>query len=216
MFEYVKKLNPHIPFYHVNSPEFLQFGRIVTTLDTEQIVAAAKKIKNPADGSAYLPSVDSFEALSIAKVVKNEIFGSLPAQMGYCWGHNTCYDATEWHKGCELNIAVTPLVLILGHVWDVEDSKIDSAQFVAFYLPAGTAVEIFETTLHYCPCEVEETGFGCVVALPFGTNTELEIEPKNKMLFKKNKWILCHSDSKSLIEKGVVAGLEGTMLEIKY
>ncbi|MBQ5909896.1 MAG: DUF4867 family protein, partial [Bacteroidaceae bacterium] len=100
---------------------------------------------------------------------QNEFFGSLPAQLGYCWGHNNLMNATEWHTCSEINIAVTPLVLILGHVWDVKEDKIDSSMFQAFYLPKGTAVEVYATTLHFCPCEVSEEGFGCVVALSQGT-----------------------------------------------
>ena len=216
MLEHLKKLNPDIQFYDVYSPEFSTFGRIIKALDTDELIGEAKKIENPAEGSSYLPSVESFEALRIAETVENEIFGSLRTQVGYCWGHNSRFNATEWHKGSELNVAVTPLVLILGHVWDIEDGKIDSSKFAAFYVPAGTAVEVYETTLHFCPCEVDAHGFGCIVALPYGTNTNLEITPENKILFRKNKWLLCHNDNKALIEKGVVAGISGINYEIKY
>ena len=140
----------------------------------------------------------------------------MDSQLGYCWGHSNFLNATEWHKGSEINIAITPLVLILGHVWDIVDGKIDSSDFTAFYLPAGTVVEVYETTLHFCPCEVEQSGFGCVVGLPEGTNTNLETKVENKMLFRKNKWLICHVDNKALIEKGVVAGITGTNYEIKY
>lgn len=32
--------------------------------------------------------------------------------------------------------------------------------------PAGTAVEVYATTLHYAPCHVEETGFQVAIVLP--------------------------------------------------
>ena len=216
MLESLKKLNPDIKFCDVHSPEFLTFGKVLTSLDTTEIIAQAQKIENPAAGSSYLPSLDAFEDLSIAATVKNEVFGSMPTQMGYCWGHNNFLGATEWHKSSELNIAVTPLVLILGHIWDIKQGKIDSSDFTAFYLPAGTVVEIYETTLHFCPCEVDKNGFGCIVGLPYGTNTELEILPIDKILFRKNKWLICHIDNKALIEKGVLPAITGTNYKIEY
>ena len=176
----------------------------------------AEKIENPAEGSSYVPLEESFKALKISEEIEKEYFGTLPSQMGYCWGHNTMMNATEWHTSSEINIAVTPLVLILGHVWDIENGKIDSSAFKAFYLPKGTAVEVYSTSLHFCPCQVNDNGFGCVVGLPDGTNTPLEKEVKDKMLFRKNKWIISHVENTPLIEKGVVAGITGKNFEIKY
>jgi len=216
MLENLKKLNPEIKLVEVNSPEFATFGRVIKNLDISEITKVAEKIENPESGSSYLPSVEEFEKLSIAKTIKNEFFGTMDSQLGYCWGHSNFLNATEWHKGSEINIAITPLVLILGHVWDIVDGKIDSSDFTAFYLPAGTVVEVYETTLHFCPCEVEQSGFGCVVGLLEGTNTNLETTVENKTLFRKNKWLICHVDNKALIEKGVVAGITGTNYEIKY
>ena len=90
-----------------------------------------------------------------------------------------------------------------------KSEKIDSSQFKAFYLPKGTAVEIYATTLHFCPCEVQNDGFGCVVGLPLDTNTPLEINPDDPLLFRKNKWIMAHEDNDGLIKKGVVSGIYG-------
>lgn len=216
MLENLKKLNPDIKLYDVDSPEFSTFGRLIKNIDVTEIISTAKQIENLENGSSYLPTVEAFEKLDIAKTIKNEFFGSMPAQVGYCWGHSNFLNATEWHTSSEINIAVTPLVLILGHIWDIKDDKIDSLSFKAFYLPAGTAVEIYATSLHFCPCEVEKSGFGCVVGLPQGTNTNLEITPENKMLFRKNKWILAHIENETLINRGVVAGITGTNYEIKY
>lgn len=215
MLENLKKLSPDVAFYDVSDKEFAYFGRIIE-LDTAEIIETAKKIENPENGSSYLPSVEDFEKLDIAETIKNEYYGSLPTQIGYCWGHNTMMNATEWHTSSEINIAITPLVLILGHIWDIEDGKIDSSKFKAFYLPAGTAVEVYATSLHFCPCEVDKNGFGCVVGLPAGTNTNLEIETKDKLLFRKNKWIIAHVENETLINRGVKPGITGTNYEIKY
>lgn len=212
----LKKMNPEIEFYDVRDKEFSTFGRIIKELNAEEIIKTAKKIKNPEQASSYMPSCKEFEALNIATEIKNRFFGTLPTQVGYCWGHSNFMNATEWHTSSEINIAVTPLVLILGHIWDIQDGEIDSSKFKAFYLPAGTVVEIYATTLHFCPCQVSDEGFGCVVALPEGTNTDLTIEKKDPLIFRKNKWIISHIENKTLINRGVVPGITGTNYEIKY
>ena len=216
MLNLLKEKNNDIRLYSVEDREFASFGRIIKNIDVAEIVAAAKKIPNPQSGSSYLPSVEDFEILPIAGEIENEFFGTLPAQIGYCWGNSNFLNATEWHTSSEINIAVTPLVLILGHIWDIKDGKIDSSDFKAFYLPAGTAVEVYSTSLHFCPCEVEKGGFGCVVALPSGTNTDLTTKTADPLLFRKNKWIIAHVDNETLINRGVVAGITGKNYEIKY
>lgn len=216
MLEKLKSLNPEIEFYDVNDKEFASFGKIIKNLDTTEIIKVAKKIPNPDNGSSYVPFCEEFEKLQIATEIKNECFGTLPTQIGYCWGHNTLMNATEWHTSSEINVAVTPLVLILGHIWDIEDSKIDSSKFKVFYLPAGTVVEVYSTTLHFCPCEAEENGFGCVVALPTDTNTDLSVKQENSLLFRRNKWIIAHEENLALINRGVVPGITGENYKINY
>lgn len=216
MLNLLKQKNSNINFFSVESEEFKKYGRVIEDIDTGEIVKTAKKIELPKNGSLYKPSVEDFEFLNIANKIENEYFGSLPAQIGYCWGHNNFLNATEWHTSSEINIAITPLVLILGHIWDIKDGKIDSSKFKAFYLPAGTVVEVYATSLHFCPCEVDKNGFGCVVCLPAGTNTELTINNNDPLLFRKNKWMVAHVENEKLKNKGVVAGITGTNYEIKY
>ena len=216
MLNFLKEQNSQIPLYSVDSEAFLCYGKVLTHLDTAEICAEAKKLTVPDDGSLYRASVEELERLPIASDIKNTCFGTLPTQIGYCWGHNNHLNATEWHTSSEVNVAVTPLVLLLAHVWDIRDGKIDSTKFKAFYLPAGTAVEVYATSLHFCPCEVQKSGFGCVVALPEGTNTDLTISVDDPLLFRKNKWIIAHEANDALLARGVVAGITGENYEIKY
>ncbi len=216
MLKELKNLNPRVDFFDVNDAEFASFGKVLKNLDPKEIIATAKKIANSENGSMYKPSLEEFESLDIASQIEDECFGTLSTQVGYCWGHNNFLNATEWHTSSEINIAVTPLVLILGHIWDIVDGKIDSSKFKAFYLPAGTVVEVYSTSLHFCPCEVSKDGFGCVVALPEGTNTDLEIKNHDPLLFRKNKWIISHIENEALKNRGVVPGITGTNFEIKY
>ncbi|MBQ2734654.1 MAG: DUF4867 family protein [Clostridia bacterium] len=216
MVETLKALNSHLQLFDVNSAEFKSFGRILYNFDPSELIEAAKKIPKPESGSSYLPSVDAFERLEIASQIENDFFGTLPTQIGYCWGYNRFLNATEWHTSSEINIAVTPLVLILGHVWDLVDGTIDSAKFKAFYLPQGTVVEVYATSLHFCPCQVSDNGFCCIVGLPAGTNTPLGTPGDDKLLFRKNKWIIAHEQNVELIDRGVVAGIYGENYQINY
>ncbi len=207
--ERVRELNPSLKIYSVTDAEFSDYGVIVEGLDISDIAAAAQKIQMPTEGSVYHASEDAFEALPIAKEIQDKIFGTLPAQLGYCYGYSDTLNATEWHACSELNIALTPLVLILGKRSDIKNGMINSADMKAFYLPAGTVVEVYATTLHFCPCQTEDTGFKCVVGLSEGTNTDLEKKTDDARLFRKNKWIMAHVDNKALLERGVVAGIVG-------
>ena len=216
MLDLLKQKNPELTLYSVQSVAFETYGRVIESLGTNQIIETAKKIENPPSGSAYAASLPELEALAIKEEIQNGFFGTLPIQIGYCWGHSNFLNATEWHSSSEINIAVTPLVLILGHVWDIKDGKIDASKFQAFYLPKGTTVEIYATTLHFTPCEIAAEGFGCVVALPKGTNTDLEIHTEDKKLFRKNKWIIAHEENQPLLDRGIVPGITGCNFRVEY
>ena len=51
--------------------------------------------------------------------IENTLYGSMPVQIGFCNGRNTTYNGFEYHKCSEINYAVTPFMLVLGHVWDI-------------------------------------------------------------------------------------------------
>ncbi len=203
-------------FYTTKDQEFKQFGKLVN-LDTDEIIETAQKIERPVEGSAYIASCPEFEELSVAQKIQNEFFGGLDVQIGYCHGHNNKLNAVEWHKCSEINIAVTDLVLLLGDVRDIEDTnEYDSSKIKAFIIKKGEAVEIYATTLHFCPIETTHEGFGCVVGLTKGTNTDIDFVSEDKLLFRKNKWIIAHKDNDALIKKGVVGGIYGTNYEINF
>lgn len=209
----LKEKNPGLALFDVRSAEFAEYGRLVEDIGTEEIIKAASEIEMPDDGSAYRASEPSFEALPIAKEIRDRIFGTLDTELGYCCGHNSCLNGAEWHSSSELNIAVTDLVLILGRRIDLSpEGRLDSAAMKAFYLPAGTVAEIFATTLHFCPCEVERSGFGCVVGLPAGTNLALDEPTGDRLLFRKNKWLIACESNEALISKGVFPGIKGENL----
>ena len=191
----------------ITDKEFKKYGKVLE-LDTSEIIKTAKEIEFPDKGSIYLASVESFEKLQLKDTIESECFGSIPSQLGYCYGHNDTLGALEWHKCSEINIAVTDLILLLGDIRDIEDgAKYDSSKVEAFKLLAGEAVEVYATTMHFCPIEAHKSGFGCVVGLLKDTNVPLENKSNDKLLFRKNKWIIAHEDNNGLIERGVFGGI---------
>lgn len=108
----------------------------------------------------------------------------------------------------------------MAHRWEIEDGKLDTAFVKAFRVPAGKVVEVFNTTLHYTPCMVDESGFQVMVALPAGTNgprpeaaSDMPAAGDSYCYWKADKWVLCHADSPKAAEGGYV-GLIGKNLDI--
>ena len=139
-----------------------------------------------------------------------------PIQIGYCNGDNHKLNALEYHRSSEIDIAATDLILLLGRQQDIEEGDIyDTAKAEAFFVPAGTAVELYATTLHYAPCSVAEGGFRCVIVLPKGTNEDLPFEPakegENRLLTAVNKWLIAHEEAGI---EGAFCGLRGENLEV--
>lgn len=200
--------------YRVTDKEFLPYGNVLD-IDTTDIVKEAEKVQMPTDGSVYVASKEEFEALHIMNVAKNEIFGGMPTQLGYCWGYNDTLNALEWHKCSEINIATTDIILLVGDVRDIEEgNRYNSDKVKAFKVLKGEAIEMYATTLHYCPIQTSKDGFGCVVGLLKETNTDLESVPNDKLIFRKNKWIIAHEDNTELIENGVFGGIYGENYKI--
>lgn len=215
MLHVLQAKNSDLKIYSVFDEAFCPFGRVIQP-DTKDIIQAAECIAMPAEGSSYVPTEPTFEALEIAKDIADTYFGQMPTQVGFCWGHSNFLNAVEWHTSSEINVAVTPLVLLLGSLQDIQNRRISSDKLKAFYVPASTALEVYATTLHFCPCEVQKEGFKCVVALPKGTNTELAKPSNDPLLFRTNKWLLTHVENAAHIAKGVVPGVTGINYEIKY
>lgn len=215
MLSKLKELNPDIEIYSIRDEEFKKYG-CVLDFDTDEIVKTCEDIELPKQGSQYSLSVDKLESLECSRLLKEKLFGGCEAQIGLCSGYSSYMNALEFHKSSEINVAVTPLVLILGLQYEMEGNDYYSNKVKAFYLEKGDAVEVYGTSMHFCPCQVSDNGFSCVVVLPKNTNDILSEPSDDKLLFKKNKWIICHDENKSLIERGVYPGIHGTNYKIRY
>lgn len=195
--------------YQVTDKEFKAYGKVLK-FDASDLIARAEKIPMPKSGSVYEPSKADLEDTAAFAKLKNEVFGESDIQIGCCYGHSDSLNALEWHKSSEINVAVTDMILFLGTIFDMDGSRYSSENVRAFLVKKGTSIEVYATTLHFCPCETEKSGFMSIVVLPKGTNLPLDNAPKDKLLFRKNKWLIAHEDNTELIEKGVVPGIYGT------
>ena len=215
MLDKLKKLNPDIEIFSIRDEKFKKYGNVLQ-LETDEIVKACEKLTLPESGTEYVASVDSLEKLNMSENLREIMFGGCEAQIGITHGYNSFMNGLEYHRSSEVNIAATPLVLILGLQYEMDGNEYDSSKVKAFYLEKGDAVEVYATSLHFCPCQVSDKGFSCVVVLPKDTNTLLEKPAYDKLLFKKNKWIICHDKNDALIERSVYPGIHGVNHEIKY
>ena len=195
----------------VTDPAFGAYGKIITGYDCSELLAAMEQTPVPED-TIYVASDAGMEKLPVCRLIEKNLYGQLPIQVGYCNGHNKKMNAMEYHRTSEINVASTDLVLILGRQQDVEaDDTYDTAKAEAFFVPAGTVIEVYATTLHYAPCHTQNGGFRCVVILPKGTNTDMEpvenVFSEDRLLFAKNKWLIGHEEG-GLPENAFI-GLKG-------
>lgn len=199
----------------VTDSSFRKYGKVLEGYDFSALLKEMKHTPVPED-VVYVPSVEELEALDVAKELQNKGYGGMPIQIGYCNGHNKKLNAVEYHRDSEINVAVADMVLLIGSQQDIEDDfTYDTSKIEAFLVPAGTAVEVYATTLHYAPCHVNESGFQAVVVLPRGTNTDLTFEiateGENKLMTAKNKWLIAHEDAAI---DGAFNGLRGENITI--
>lgn len=220
LFEALKEKNPETTIHHISSEVFKKYGKILNGFDHEDLDNAMKEINIPLDANRYVASEPLLEKTKLKQEIETTLFGGMEIQVGYCNGPNSHLNGLEYHKGSEINIAVTDLVLILGHTQDIVENKYKMGNQDIFFLPKGTMIEIYQTTLHFAPCKVNKEGFKCIVILPKGTNEPIDfnksiITEEDELLFMKNKWLLAHPERKPLISKGAYPGIIGENLKIE-
>ncbi|MDE7259809.1 MAG: DUF4867 family protein [Lachnospiraceae bacterium] len=201
----------------ITDSAFRKYGRVVQGIDFSDLVEAIKKETPLPEGVAYEPSVKVLEATATAKELQKRTYGELPIEVGYCNGHNYKLNAAEYHRSSEINVAATDAILIVGMQQDItDDFTYDTSLMEAFLVPAGTAVEIYATTLHYAPCSADEGGFQVGIVLPAGTNYPLDEEHadwEDALLTAKNKWLIGHAEGG--LDAGAHIGLIGKNLDIR-
>lgn len=217
--EAVRKVNPTYTILDVTSREFKAYGTILEGYDDAAIREYAKKeIVIPKEGNSYSPSNDELEKFDIIKKIEADVYAGLPVEAGECAGNNTAFSAYEYHQGSEVNIVLTDVLMVLGKREQAVRGIFNAQENAKiFYVPAGTIIEMYSSTLHYSPCIVDKTGFKVIVILIKGSNEPFEeiFESKNKEIVKKNKFQLVHETRTDKIAEGIEVGLIGELITLK-
>ena len=222
MIDNLRAKNPHIHIHSVFDPEFQRFGEVLDVTEFVPLIEYLDKHTGvPVVGSEYVPHLDELGSVVSSIAVIHDTFGLVPLEYGYVNGNNSKLNALEFHKSSDINVWVTPLVLLLASINDIKNSAIHSSKVSAFYIPENTAIEVYSTTLHFSPCKVVESGFKCAVILPYGTNMEFIRAKGNQgkfseFLFKTNKWLLNHPENTRMVELNATNAILGENIEIYY
>lgn len=196
---------------------FAPYGQVLEGYDfTDLIRVLEESTPCPEDGTVYVPSEPALEALPIFGEVRDRGFGGMPIQIGYCNGVNTRLTCLEYHRTSEIDIAATDMVFLVARQPEIENGVLTTDKVKAFFIPKGTAVELYATTLHYAPAAVGH-GFrmGCV--LPRGTNLDAPaITPKgreDRLLWGANKWVIA-SEGTNEAAQGAYVGIVGPEVDL--
>lgn len=202
------------------SEKFRKYGRVVEGFDCDELFGKLKETPLPSDTTVYEPSDANLERTAAFAQLRDRAFGGLPIQIGYCNGSNVLLNALEYHRSSEYNAAGTDLILLLGSLQDVDpvSHTYDTSLAEAFFVPAGTLVELYATTLHYAPCNASREGFRDAIVLPKDTNLPLREKPgtqgEDRLLFARNKWLIAHPEA-GLGREGAFEGLKGVNLSVE-
>ena len=216
----LREKNPNLPMFSVYEPDFRPFGRVIA-FDAKTLMATCEQAAvMPEKGSCYVPDMPALEALPDFSAVRRALRGEGDCQIGCCWGYNTMLNCLEYHRASEHLIAVSDLGLMLASQQALEGFTLPQGHIKGFYVPKGTVLEIFATTLHFCPCQTTDAGFRSIIVLPRGTNQPLQgprpEEGDGRLLWARDKWLIAHPDNTAVVAKGAYPGIGGQNLVMKY
>jgi len=214
----LRKLNEGLAIRPISDASFAEYGEVVESFDFSPIRRyVEQRYHIEGDGVRYVPAIEALADGDLTRRISDRFFGQMPIQVGCCYGTNSRLNGLEYHKGSELTVACTDLLIIVGRTVDIRDGQYDTANTDIYFVPEGTAFELYATTLHYAPCMSDREGFRTVVILPKGTNLPLRADAAEEeaFLFMRNKWLLCHPENVQDISQGAKIGLVGENITIR-
>ena len=203
----------------VTDEAFKPYGRIVDGYDYKLLLEKLEsETDKPADGVIYEPTCEALENTPAFVQLRDNCYGGMPIEIGYCNGTNTKLNCYEYHRDSEIDIAADDAILLVAKLQDIENGIIDSSKTEAFLCPKGTAVELYSTTLHYAPCSAKKgEGFRVAIVLPKYTNFDMrgltKAHSAEALLGAKTKWRIAHKDT-SEAKAGAHIGLTGENIDI--
>lgn len=208
----LQRLNPDYSIKSIKDKSFQTFGKIIDEDVSDVIAYVSTNVHPPKLGNRYQPSVPAVEQFSSVQKISQKVYGYMEVMAGVVSGHNHVFNGIEYHQGSETIIAVSDYILVVGHLWEMKDKTYDSSLCQIFYVPQGTIVECYSTTLHYTPICVSDEGFKTICMLLRGTGDTIT---RNDILKKKNKWFIAHVQNEEKIQSGDFPGFTGKMIDIK-
>ncbi len=199
----------------INDPEFSKYGKVLS-LDTSEMVSYLHEhAKMPNEGNIYVRDDENMHSLKGINEAKEAAYGLGDIEVGYCNGYNSLLNCLEYHACPEVDVAGDDLVLLLANQDDVHNDLLDSKDVKAFLLKKGEAVILYPYTFHFSPCKLSKEGFRCVIILGDKTNMDLDETPKDKKLWKVNKWLFAHKDTIQA-KNGAYIGIVGENLKVDF
>lgn len=204
--------------YQVTSEKFARYGRILEEIRGQELLSIAGGFERSFTGVRYERSIKELEDTKEFRYIQKWFGGEGRLQCGLCWGHNSRMNAVEYHRSSEINIGAEDMILMLGDLRDIKENHYDSKLLELFFVPKGTAVELYGTTLHFAPCQTSEKGFAAVIILPYMTNAPLDEatikqipdkQGEERLLFGNNKWMIAHPECGDVKDSFAYPGIYG-------
>ncbi|TDQ41218.1 DUF4867 family protein [Aureibacillus halotolerans] len=211
MLSTLQQLNPNLSLSLITDDCFRVFGEVLTNFPVQCAYEWLEPLEIPETGNRYEPSIKDWESSDIKTWLEDSYYGTMPVQIGYCNGRNETVNGLEYHQGDEVLFAATDCVLFLGdyRTWD-QQQPIDPEELTYVFVPGGTALRLYRTTMHLSPCTVTSEGYKTLIILPEGTNTPIDENQRRKdpYLFQRNKWLIAHEEHSIFTDQGVPVGLK--------
>ncbi|KAF0951085.1 hypothetical protein AQU20_22095 [Escherichia albertii] len=177
----------------IHSDEFHLYGNVISVINVDSLLKYLKdEISVPADQVAYVRSDERLNRYSAMSDIQCQIYGEMPVQAGYVCGVNTTQNGFEYHQGSEVIIAASDFFLFLGKRGLMQGDTFNGELAEPFFIPAKSVIELYSTTLHYCPISINAQPFSAAIILLDGTNEDINGKKKPTILSKRNTWFIAH------------------------